>query len=204
MDKKFEIDIYYTLNQFLEKINNSINNFQFQSNLNDIIQFLINCYETQTRIFVIGNGGSAANASHFAQDLVKGTFPQYYGLRDSIKMTFNAISLCDNTSFITAVANDDGYENIYYEQLKALSQASDVLIVISGSGNSDNVVKAAHYCRRRDIKVISFTGFDGGKIKELSDLNLNVAIDDMMVVESVHSIIFHYIINKLKQYRASR
>lgn len=168
--------------------------------LEDIISYLWITYKHKDQIFIIGNGGSAANASHFAQDLVKGTYPDYHGLKDDkSNNTFNAISLTDNTSFITAISNDDGYKHVFTNQLKSFHLTDNpCLIVISGSGNSKNVINAIKWANRNNVTTISFTGFDGGDAKKLSKFNLNVKLDDMLAVETIHSFIFHYIVESLK------
>jgi len=171
-----------------------------ETKLEDIITYLWTSYKYKDQIFIIGNGGSAANASHLAQDLVKGTYPDYHGLRDDKNNnTFRVISLTDNTSFITATSNDDGYEHIFTNQLKSFHLTDDpCLIAISGSGNSKNVVNAINWANRNNMTTISFTGFDGGDAKKLSIFNLNVELDDMLAVETIHSFIFHYIVESLK------
>lgn len=171
-----------------------------ENKLEDIITYLWTTFKYNDQIFIIGNGGSAANASHFAQDLVKGTYPDYHGLRDDkMGKSFKAISLTDNISFITATSNDDGYEYIFTNQLKSFNLSADpCLIAISGSGNSKNIINALNWANENNMTTISFTGFDGGDAKQLSTFNLNIELDDMLAVESIHSFIFHYIIESLK------
>ena len=149
-------------------------------------------YQGEATIFVIGNGGSAANASHFAQDLAKGTLSTI-----SQKKRIRAVSLTDNGSFITALANDEGYETIFVQQLMTYAKPQDRLVVISGSGNSPNVVKATEYALENNIKVLGVTGFDGGQVKELAKINIHVPSVDMGLVEAVHSVIFHLAMSQL-------
>lgn len=174
-----------------------------EENIQKVINFLWVTYNSNDPIFIIGNGGSAANASHFAQDLAKGTFASKIGLSniEDVNKTFKAISLTDNISFITAVANDSSYENIFVDQLKSLANKDAVLIAISGSGNSPNIIKAANWANSQKIPVISFTGYDGGKLKKISTFNINVNVNDMMAVETIHSFILHYIVQSLKLMR---
>ncbi len=155
---------------------------------------LYTAYQDETTIFIIGNGGSAANASHFAQDLAKGTLSTI-----SQKKRIRAVSLTDNGSFITALANDEGYETIFVQQLMTYAQPQDRLIVISGSGNSPNVVKATEYALENDIKVLGVTGFDGGRVKGLAKINIHVPSVDMGLVEAVHSVIFHLAMSQLAE-----
>jgi D-sedoheptulose 7-phosphate isomerase len=156
------------------------------------IDLLNKAYHDDKMIFVIGNGGSAATASHFAQDLAKGT-------RNNINQgkRFRALSLTDNVSFITALANDDGYDIIYEQQLRTFARPGDLLIAISGSGNSPNIIKAVNWANSNDLITIGVTGFDGGKLKNICKYSVHVPLNDMFITESIHSIIFHYIITRL-------
>lgn len=180
-----------TLGVYLTKID--------ASQIESVINFLWYAYQFNRRIFIIGNGGSAANASHFAQDLCKATYPTHDGLKiDKKNKTFKAISLCDNVAFITALANDDGFEYIFTNQLKVYAPtAGDMLIAISGSGNSLNILDAVEFANKMEVSTIGITGFDGGMLKKMAKLNVHVDVADMYVVESIHSIIFHYIIEQL-------
>ncbi len=184
---------------YINKFNNIISGFLDNRNA-DLIEDVVNLlYKTDGRIFIIGNGGSAANASHFAQDLAKGTMPIEHSLRDYDNSTLHTISLCDNIPFITAIANDDGYENIFIEQLRVqLVMPDDVLIAISGSGNSPNILKAVSHCNACQMKIISFTGFNGGKLKNQTQYNIHFPFNDMCMTEAFHSLVMHYIVEKLK------
>ena len=151
-------------------------------------------YVGDRQIFTIGNGGSASNASHFAQDLVKTT------VTDSLTRRIRATALTDNIAHITALANDLAYAWIFDQQLRTFGRKGDVLIAFSGSGNSPNVTMAADYARSlAGIRVVAFTGFDGGKLKAQADVNLHVPFDDMGVVESMHTLAFHLIVTELRE-----
>ncbi len=158
------------------------------------IEMLIDAYKKDKFIFVIGNGGSAANASHLAQDLAKGT-------RNSPEQVkrLKALSLTDNLPFVTAQGNDEGYDSIFEQQLRTFASQGDLLVSISGSGNSPNIIKAVEWANKNGLVTIGITGFDGGKLKKLSHHSVNVALDDMCTSESIHSIIFHYIILELRE-----
>jgi len=168
-----------------------------------LLDVLWNAFMFNKRIFIVGNGGSAANASHFAQDLCKATYPAHDGLKmDSRNKTFKAISLCDNISFITAVANDDGYQYIFTSQLKVHAPSEeDVLIAISGSGNSSNILRVVDLANSLNMTTVGITGYDGGHLINHTKLKVHVKVFDMRVVESIHSIIFHYVIEKLMSTR---
>ena len=161
--------------------------------INSMINEIHSAYSNDRTIFVIGNGGSAANASHFAQDLAKGVI-----LDQSVEKRIRALSLTDNIAYITALANDDGYEKIFVAQMRTFANSGDLLIAISGSGNSPNVIEAVKYAKEKGIKVIGVTGYNGGKLKELSDISVHVSLNEMCMAESVHSVIFHYVISCLR------
>jgi D-sedoheptulose 7-phosphate isomerase len=130
------------------------------------IAALLDARERGATIFFVGNGGSAATASHFANDLAIGT--------ESYKKPFRALSLCDNQAVITAVANDTSYDEIFERQLMVLAKAGDVLVGISASGNSPNLVRAFQYALEHDIGTIAITAFDGGKMKQMAVSGVHV------------------------------
>jgi D-sedoheptulose 7-phosphate isomerase len=137
-------------------------------------------------IYTVGNGGSFSAASHFAQDLVK-------------SCGFRASCLMDNTSMLTAYSNDNGYDKAAASVLDMFGLKNDVLVAISGSGNSANIINAVKLAKREGLFVVGLTGFDGGKLREMSDISIHVNLSDMETVESIHSFILHYISIKLKQ-----
>ncbi|WP_457749355.1 SIS domain-containing protein [Sulfurimonas sp.] len=144
--------------------------------------------KTKGTIYIIGNGGSAATASHMVNDLGVGL------KRRNIK-SFDVESLSDNTPVCTALANDIGYKNIFYMQLKDRIKKEDILIAISCSGNSKNITKAVKYAKKEGATIIGLTGFDGGKLKKLSDINFHVdtKAGEYGIVEDMHSIVNHII-----------
>jgi D-sedoheptulose 7-phosphate isomerase len=137
-------------------------------------------------IFVCGNGGSASTASHFACDIVKGASYQ----RDE---RFKIMALTDSLATLTAYSNDVGYDCVFAEQLKNFAQPDDVVMCISGSGNSPNVVCAMEYANSVGCKTIALTGRDGGKLGPLAQLNLQVPVPHMGRIEDAHMIICHMI-----------
>lgn len=136
-------------------------------------------YERGGTIYTFGNGGSAATASHMVCDFNK-------GISESLDKKFNVICLNDNTSIIMAIANDRSYDDIFYAQLENKLQAKDLVIAISGSGNSMNIIKAVQYAKTVGCKVVGMTGYSGGKLKELADYHMHVPIDDMQIAEDLH------------------
>jgi D-sedoheptulose 7-phosphate isomerase len=143
-------------------------------------------FEEGRTIFLIGNGGSAAAASHFGQDLAKGTLSSMHA-----KRRFRVIPLTDNIGFITALANDEGYESIFEQQLRNLAREGDLLVAISGSGNSPNVLRAVEYAHSIGMTTIGITGFDGGKLRALAKESVHIPIDDMGMCEAIHGVVFH-------------
>lgn len=136
-------------------------------------------YERQATIYIFGNGGSAATASHFICDFNK-------GISEPLDKRFNLVCLNDNTPIVMAIANDISYDDVFYFQLVNKLKPTDLIIAISGSGNSKNVIKAVEYAKQVGCKVLGMTGYSGGKLMELSDYNMHVAIDDMQITEDIH------------------
>ena len=140
------------------------------------------------RVYFIGNGGSAATSLHFAQDLEKGTVVDG-------KPRFQTESLSGNIPYITAIANDSSFENVFVDQLKAKLNEKDLLVGISASGNSPNLVKAFEFAKAKKAKTIALVGFDGGKIGEMADVAVHVktAKGEYGPVEDIHMILDHVI-----------
>ncbi len=143
------------------------------------------------RVFVFGNGGSAATASHFACDLGKGTL-------EANLPRFKVICLNDNMPTLTAFANDVGYDVVFAEPLIALAERGDLAIAFSASGNSPNVVRAIETARARGLVTIGFSGFSGGKLQDLSDIHLHVPARSYGHVEDLHLALSHAICEMLK------
>jgi D-sedoheptulose 7-phosphate isomerase len=150
------------------------------------------CYRQGRMVFLCGNGGSGSNASHFCEDLGKGTLRRD-DLDNDRKKRLRVLSLTDNTPYILAWANDEGFERVFVEQLKNLAGPGDLLIAISGSGNSPNVLRAVEWANRSGMRTFGCTGFRGGKLRELAQQGLHVPIDDMGIVESIHLTAFHWV-----------
>ncbi|MDR3638098.1 MAG: SIS domain-containing protein [Isosphaeraceae bacterium] len=149
-------------------------------------------YHAGRFVFICGNGGSGANASHLCEDLAKCT------LRDfESQKRLKVLSLTDNTAGIMAWANDEGYDRIFVEQLKNLASPGDLLLAISGSGNSPNILKAVEWANRTGMTTVGITGFQGGKLKTLAHHNLHAGVDDMGMAESLHLVVFHWVIDDI-------
>ena len=153
------------------------------------------CYKRDRFVFLIGNGGSGSNASHFCEDVGKQCLTREDFKTD--KKRVRILSLTDNTPYILAWGNDEGFERVFVEQLKNLANPGDLLIAISGSGNSPNVLRAVEWANRHDLRTFGCTGFGGGKLRTLAQHNLHVPLDDMGIVESIHLTAFHWVVDDL-------
>ncbi len=151
-----------------------------------LVEVFLDAHQRGAQIFTMGNGGSGASASHAAGDFLKGAS---YGLDKRFKM----ICLNDNVPSMMAVANDIGWDDIFVEPLKNYLQPGDVVIGISGSGNSRNVLKAAEYAKSKGATLVGMTGFKGGKLRELADLSIHSVAMDMEVAEDVHMAVFNMV-----------
>lgn len=135
-------------------------------------------------IYVCGNGGSASTASHLAGDFTK-------GINEHVSPKYNVISLSDNVSSMMAIANDSSYEEIFSFPLTGRLKPGDILIAISGSGNSGNIIRAVKYAKECGNLVIGLTGYSGGRLRELADISLHVAVGNMQIAEDLHLMIEH-------------
>jgi D-sedoheptulose 7-phosphate isomerase len=151
-------------------------------------------WQQQRFIFLIGNGGSGLTASHMCEDLGKGTLREV-DLLDETRRRLKVLSLTDNAGWIMAIGNDLAYDQIFVQQLMNFGSPGDVLIAISGSGNSGNVLKAVDWANRHGLKTFGLTGFDGGQLKRMQQDGLHVALDDMGMVESLHMCLHHWVLN---------
>jgi D-sedoheptulose 7-phosphate isomerase len=159
---------------------------------------IYDCYQAGRFVFLCGNGGSGSNASHFCEDLGKGTLRRQDFDNDR-KKRLRILSLTDNTPYILAWGNDEGFDRVFVEQLKNLASPGDLLIAISGSGNSPNVLRAVEWANRNSLKTFGCTGYGGGKLRPLAQQGLHVPLDDMGIVESIHLTAFHWVVDNLHQ-----
>lgn len=147
------------------------------------IELILQTRNNNRTIFFIGNGGSASTASHFVNDISLGS--------RQFEKPFRAISLCDNQAVITAIGNDDGYENIFVQQLQTQAKTDDVLVSISASGNSPNIIKAVNWAKKNQLSTVGLSAFDGGELSKLVDLNIHVPtkIGEYGPAEDLHMVI---------------
>ena len=152
-----------------------------------IIEAVRDARDRDAQVFVVGNGGSAATASHFAVDLGKGASM-------GAERRFRVLSLTDNTPWMTALSNDISYEDVFVEQLKNYAEKGDLLIAISGSGNSKNVLKALQYANQIGCETIGISGFAGGKLKDLVKHHVHIKSDHMGLIEDGQMIVGHILV----------
>ncbi len=155
---------------------------------------IVQRYDAGRFVFIIGNGGSGLNASHFAEDLGKSSIPDEH-LRDPDRKRLRVLSLTDNLGWIMAAANDLDYDQVFVQQLMNYGKQGDLLIAISGSGNSANILEAVRWAGDHGVETFGLTGYTGGKLKQLQDDGLHVELDDMGIVESLHLLLFHWVLN---------
>ncbi len=173
-----------TVSELLEKVPTQI--------LEEVGYVFKEAHQNSRNIFIIGNGGSAATANHFATDLMLG--PTKYG-----KTGFKAHSLCTNNSINTAISNDNGFDEIFTRQLKALANEDDILFIISASGNSKNLLNTIELCQEKKIRTIALLGFNGGALKDKVRHPIYIPSEDKDYgpIEDVHSILQHCLANWL-------
>ena len=176
--------------KYREKLINYLNDLELNK-WDEAANLLIKTWLNEATVYVIGNGGSAATANHFATDWVKGI--------NTIKENFKAktISFASNIPLVTAISNDLGYNESFVYQLKQFMKAEDCLVAISGSGNSENIIKSVDFATEIGASVITLIGFNGGKLKKKGTVEIHVKVDDMQFVEDIHSIFGHFVLKKL-------
>ncbi|MCO5247864.1 MAG: SIS domain-containing protein [Chitinophagales bacterium] len=184
MESKLETPTLYisALQRMISTVDTSL--------VEDAAKVLLQAYREGKTVYIFGNGGSGMTASHITGDFIKGVSYQ-------LDKKFKMICLNDNYTAMTAFANDVSYDLVFVEPLKNFLQEGDIVIGLSGSGNSKNVVLALEYAKKKDVQVIGFCGYKGGKVKELSDINFHIPIDSMEVTEDLHLAILHIIKNKI-------
>ena len=176
----------------LEEQINTINKLkQNKQIIEEIYKKIKNARDNNNRIFVMGNGGSSSTASHFVSDLLKTSL-----IKEANRP--KAISLTDNIPVLMAWANDTEFENIFSNQLENFLEKDDIVIGISGSGNSENVVKAIEFANKKEAKTICLLGRDGGKLAKISQTNLIIPNDDMLTIETMHLLVCHLFTSLLR------
>ena len=152
--------------------------------INEALNLLLEAFENGNTVYIFGNGGSSATASHFQNDFNK-------GVSEHTEKKFNFLCLNDNVATVMAVANDIGFEEVFRFQLRGHLTPGDLVMAISGSGNSKNVINAVEYAKSCGNRIIGLTGFGGGRLRELADVALHVPVNSMQITEDVHMVFDH-------------
>jgi len=177
--------------EYLDRLCQEVQNVDL-GQLENVSQIIEDAYHSGRFVFIIGNGGSGANASHICEDLAKATLRDFENQK-----RLKVLSLTDNTAGIMAWGNDEGYDRIFVEQLKNLASPGDVLLAISGSGNSPNILKAVDWANRSGLVTVGITGFKGGRLRSLAHHSVHADVDDTGLAASLHQVAFHWIIADL-------
>ncbi len=158
--------------------------------INSAIKLLEKTREKEGNIYIFGNGGSASTASHFQGDFNK-------GVSEKLAKKYRFICLNDNMATIMSIANDIGYEEVFRFQLRDKLKKDDIIIAISGSGNSKNVINAVSYAKEKGNKIIGLTGYNGGILREMSDVSIHVPVNSMQITEDIHLVMDHLMMSIL-------
>ena len=189
--KKMSIDIKNIIDNHIDTTKALLNEIK---SIEKICSLALETLKNGNTILLCGNGGSACNSNHFAQDLTKGT------IGDGIsRPRIKAVSLCNDIGFITATSNDDSYDNIFKHQLVAYANEGDGLFVISGSGNSKNLIEAVEWARLNGVETYGILGYDGGILKDKLSSYIHINLNHMEKCEGIMSIILHYVMCQLKE-----
>lgn len=182
-------EIQSGIRNYVERVRHVLDTLDHDA-IERVVAILIDAHEANRTVFICGNGGSASTASHMAADLGKNTAVPG-------KSRLRVMSLTDNMSWFSALGNDLGYENVFVEQIANLLKPGDVLITISASGNSPNVVKAAEFTRANGGTVVALVGFEGGRLKEIADVAIHTRSGDYGPVEDSHLMLDHIFVEAL-------
>ncbi|MCH2202345.1 MAG: SIS domain-containing protein [Fuerstiella sp.] len=180
-------------NDYMTRLNEELDRID-RSDMQRWSDAIYEAWHSGNFVYIIGNGGSGTTASHMAEDLGKSTLHEAE-LNDESKKRLKVLSLTDNAGWLMAVGNDLAYDQIFVQQLMNYGQSGDVLLAISGSGNSPNVLNAVEWANRHEMKTFGLTGYSGGKLKDMQQDGLHVDLDDMGMVESIHLCLFHWVLN---------
>lgn len=180
-------------NAYLQRLNEEVSRIDLAA-MQRWADLIFQAWENGRFVFIFGNGGSGTTASHMAEDLGKSTLHER-DLKDESKKRLKVLSLTDNAGWLMAVGNDLAYDQIFVQQLMNYGSEGDVVIAISGSGNSPNVLNAVDWANRHGLTTFGLTGYAGGKLKQMQTDGLHVELNDMGMVESIHLCLFHWVLN---------
>ena len=182
-----------TLPSYLDRLNSEVSRLS-QPDIKKMADLIYGAWQNDKFVYIIGNGGSGTTASHMAEDLGKSTLrPE--DLKDESKKRLKVLSLTDNAGWLLAVGNDCGYDQIFVQQLMNYGRPGDVLLAISGSGNSPNILNSVDWANRHGLITFGLAGYKGGKLKTMQQHGIHVDLDDMGMVESIHLCLFHWVLN---------
>ncbi len=180
-------------NAYLDRLRHELDRID-RKELERWADLIFDAWRNDRFVFIIGNGGSGTTASHMSEDLGKSTLRET-DLHDESKKRLKVLSLTDNAGWLMAVGNDLAYDQIFVQQLMNYGGRGDLLLAISGSGNSPNILNAVDWANRHELVTFGLTGYGGGKLKEMQQDGLHVELDDMGMVESIHLCLFHWVLN---------
>jgi D-sedoheptulose 7-phosphate isomerase len=181
------------INDYVERLQSELERVD-PKEIQSWADLIFQAWQNEKFVFVFGNGGSATTATHISEDLGKSSLRQD-DLKDETKKRLKILSLTDNLGWILALGNDVGYDQIFVQQLMNYGGPGDLVIAISGSGNSPNVLTAVDWANRHGLKTFGLTGFDGGKLRRMQQAGMHVPLNDMGMVESIHLCLFHWVLN---------
>jgi len=179
----------FTIENYIKQHNLVIENLNYQE-VENAISLIKETIEKEKRVAVCGNGGSAVAASHYITDWNKMVYTH-------TELRFNGICLSDNVGFITAYSNDLSYDEVFSEQVKNLLDEGDLLITLSGSGNSENVVKATNVANEMKVNTLTICGYDGGRLKQVSKNSVWIRSNDMQLCEDAQTVFGHMVMKSL-------
>lgn len=180
---------FYKSKSYLELLTNSCERIPLDR-VEILANSLFDAWHSNSQVFIFGNGGSAGNAIHLANDFI-------YGISKMPGSGLRINALTANPSVITCLANDVGYEEIFRYQLAVLANPGDVIIALSGSGNSPNIIKALEYCKQKDLQSFAILGYSGGESLRLAKTAIHINVEDMQIAEDLQIIIGHMIMQYL-------
>ena len=192
MDNKF---FYEKASDYKRRLFTTLEDFDWTS-VHALASELYDCWKTGRQVFICGNGGSGANAMHMTNDFI-------YGISKTFGSGLKCHALTANSSVLTCLANDEGYESIFSSQLGVLAHPEDVLLVLSGSGNSPNIIRAIETAHSKGLKSYGILGFSGGRAKDMLEVPIHFPIDDMQISEDVQMIVAHIVAQWLYERRKS-
>jgi D-sedoheptulose 7-phosphate isomerase len=193
MDQKTSLNAYFA--GYASRLSDVLASSDW-TNVTTLANDMLDAWSNGNQVFFCGNGGSAGNAIHLANDFI-------YGVAKKTGGGVRAVSLSANAAVLTCLANDTGYDNIYSEQLAVLANEGDILIALSGSGNSPNILRALEQAKSMKIKSYAILGFDGGKAKSLADIPIHFTVNDMQISEDLQLIVGHMLMQYLYENRES-